>query len=66
MGINKYPQFPLRLNPLLIDKMRVIANQNGRSTNKEIEQLIIKCIEEFETSYWKITEEDIERVKTRK
>ena len=41
----KYPQFPLKIDPDYLDKMKYIANENGRSTNKEIEQLILKHIQ---------------------
>lgn len=44
----KYPQFPLKIDPDYLDKMKYIANENGRSTNKEIEQLIIRYIKEYE------------------
>ena len=42
--------------------MKYIANENGRSTNKEIEQLIIKYIKEYEKSYGEIEKEDIEHL----
>ena len=40
--------------------MKYIANENGRSTNKEIEQLIIRYIKEYEKTYGEIEKEDIE------
>ena len=58
----KYPQFPLKIDPDYLDKMKYIANENGRSTNKEIEQLIIKYIKEYEKSYGEIEKEDIEHL----
>ena len=39
---------------------KYIANENGRSTNKEIEQLIIRYIKEYEKTYGEIEKEDIE------
>ena len=50
----KYPQFPLKIDPNYLDKMKYIANENGRSTNKEIEQLIIRYIKEYEKAYGEI------------
>lgn len=62
MGLNKFPQFPLRIDPALINKMRYIGYKNSRSTNKEIEQLIIKRIEDWEDENGEITDKDIERL----
>ena len=56
----KYPQFTLKIDPNYLDKMKYIANENGRSTNKEIEQLIIRYIKEYEKTYGEIEKEDIE------
>ena len=33
-------RFTLRIHPLVMKKMKVIANYNGRSVNKEIEQIL--------------------------
>jgi len=38
-----------------MDKLKYIALRNGRSANKEIEQLIIKHIIDFEESHGDIT-----------
>ena len=56
----KYLQFPLKIDPNYLDKMKYIANENGRSTNKEIEQLIIRYIKEYEKAYGEIEKEDLE------
>lgn len=56
----KYPQFPLKIAPNYLDKMKYIANENRRSTNKEIEQLIIRYIKEYEKAYGEIEKEDLE------
>ena len=56
----KYPQFPLKIDPDYLDKMKYIANENRRSTNKEIEQLIIRYIKEYEKAYGEIEKEDLE------
>ena len=46
--------YPLRVNPELMEKLKVIATENGRSLNKEIEQLIIRYVREYETDYGEI------------
>ena len=56
----KYPQFPLKIYPNYLYKIKYIANENGRSKNKEIEQLIIRYIKEYEKTYGEIEKEDIE------
>lgn len=45
---SKYPMFGLRIPRELLDKLKYIADYNGRSANKEIEQLIIKHVNNFE------------------
>ena len=48
------PRFTLRVNQILLDKLGYIAEFEGRTKNKEIEQLIKKRIAEFEKEYGKI------------
>ncbi len=45
---SKYPMFGLRVPSDLMNKLKYIANYNGRSANKEIEQLIIRHVDQFE------------------
>ncbi len=40
--------FTLRLDDILFDKLKVIADKNKRSLNKQIEFLIEECINDFE------------------
>ena len=42
------PRYTLRIPQELLDKLGYIAEYEGRTKNKEIEQLIRKCIAEFE------------------
>ena len=42
------PRYTLRINRVLLDKLEYIVKYEGRSKNKEIEQLIKKRILEFE------------------
>ena len=48
------PRYTLRVSQLLLDKLSYIAEYEGRTKNKEIEQLIKKRIEEFEKDHGKI------------
>lgn len=41
-------RFTLRIHPILLNKMRHIAKNNGRSINKEIEQILIWVIDDYE------------------
>ena len=43
------PRYTLRIPKELLDKLGYIADYEGRTKNKEIEQLIKKRIAEFET-----------------
>lgn len=45
---SELPRFTVRVNPELIKKMGYIAEENGRSVNKEIEQLIKAHIAAYE------------------
>lgn len=47
-------RYTLRISPDLMEKFAYVAKYNGRTKNKEIEQLIKKCVEEFEKEYGKI------------
>ena len=58
-GIPKYPQFPLRVDPLLIKKIRYIGKENCRSGGKEIELLIRNHVKQYEDTYGEITEDDL-------
>ena len=46
---NYYPPFSLRISEELIYKIKVIANKNKRSANKELEYVIEKYIAEYES-----------------
>ena len=42
------PRYTLRIPQLLLDKLGFIAEYEGRTKNKEIEQLIKRRVDEFE------------------
>ena len=55
---SKLPQTAIRIQPYLMKKFRYVAAYNGRSANKEIEQLMRKCVEAFEKEHGPIVFED--------
>jgi len=55
------PRYTLRVPQLTLDKIRYIAEENGRSANKEIELLIKNQIKEYETQNGEISVSDLER-----
>ena len=50
------PRYTLRIPQELLDKLGYIAEYEGRTKNREIEQLIKKRIAEFEADHGKIKE----------
>ena len=51
---SQLPRFTFRTDSSLLEKLRYIAKKNSRSANKEIEFLIKKHIENYETQNGKI------------
>lgn len=45
------PRYTLRVPQELLDKLAYIANYEGRTKNKELEQLIKRHIDEFEAKH---------------
>ena len=52
------PRYTLRVPQELLDKLAYIANYEGRTKNKELEQLIKKHIDEFEAKHGTIPTEN--------
>ena len=50
------PRYTLRIPQILLDKLGYIADYEGRTKNKEIEQIIKKRIAEFEKEHGVITD----------
>lgn len=48
------PRYTLRIPQVLLDKLAYIAEYEGRTKNKEIEQLIKRRITEFESAHGNI------------
>lgn len=53
-GVHKNPHYALRIPKVTMDRLKYIAAYSGRSANKEIEQLILRHIAEFEGEHGKI------------
>ncbi len=51
---DKLLRYTLRVDRILFQKFKYIAESEGRSANKEIEQYIKKCVAEFEKEHGKI------------
>ncbi|MBC8570623.1 hypothetical protein [Zongyangia hominis] len=51
---NEIVRYTMRINWRLLDKLGFIAEYEGRSKNKEIEQLMKKRIAEFEKEHGEI------------
>lgn len=56
------PRYTLRIPKLLLDKIRYIAEENGRSANKEIELMIKKRIKSYEDENGEILPTDLEHL----
>lgn len=50
MSIQANP-YPLRIDKALMDKFKVIAKNNGRSVNKEIEFILKGVVADYEKQY---------------
>ena len=48
MAAMEQARFTLRIHPLVMEKMKYIAESNGRSVNKEIEQILKWVIDDYE------------------
>ncbi len=46
--------YPLRVDKLLMEKFKVISENNGRSVNKEIEMLMKQAISKYEQEHGSI------------
>lgn len=48
------PRYTLRIPQTLLDKIRYIAEENGRSANKEIELMIKQRVKDYENEFGEI------------
>ena len=49
------PRYTMRIDRTLLDKLQYIAKYEGRTANKQLEQLVKRCIREFEKDNGTIT-----------
>lgn len=56
---SELPRYTLRMPQILLDKIRYIAAENGRSANKEIELMIKKRIKDYEQENGEIPATDL-------
>ena len=54
MGIQANP-YPLRVDSVIMQKIKIIAKSNGRSANKEIEFCLRKAVADYENLHGIIT-----------
>ena len=54
MSAMEQSRFTLRIHPLVMAKMKYIAETNGRSVNKEIEQILKWVNDDFENKRGRI------------
>ena len=59
---DKLPRYTMRIERLSLDKLQFIAKYEGRTANKQLEQLVKKCIREFENENGEITEAMIQEM----
>ena len=49
--IKRQNPYPLRIDTELMEKFKIIAKNNGRSVNKEIEQMILLTVSNYEKAH---------------
>ncbi len=58
MSGNYYTPFSLRVSENLLDKIKIIAQENKRSANKEIEFALTQYVKKYEAENGKIEMEN--------
>ena len=53
---DQLPRYTMRIQRQLLDKLQYIAKYEGRTANKQLEQLVKRCINEFEAQHGEITD----------
>lgn len=54
MSVQANP-YPLRIDKTIMDKFKVIAKNNGRSVNKEIEFILRGVVNDYENQHGEIS-----------
>ncbi len=58
MSLQQNP-YPLRIEKSVMDKFKIVAKNNGRSVNKEIEILMRSAVEKYESEHGTIQLPDL-------
>lgn len=58
MGKYKNKAYPLRIDGTIMDKLEIIADNNSRSKNKEIEFALKRYVDVYEAQYGEIKIEE--------
>ncbi|NLY83183.1 MAG: Arc family DNA-binding protein [Acholeplasmataceae bacterium] len=58
MVIMELARFTLRIHPVILKKLKIISDNNGRSVNKEIEQILKWIVDDYENKCGKIEVKD--------
>ena len=51
------PRYTMRIERPLLDRLQYISKYEGRTANKQLEQLVKRCIREFEAEHGEITDD---------
>ena len=58
--MSDYPRYTMRISKPLLEKLHYISRYEGRTANKQLEQLVKRCVKEFEQVNGEITDEMIQ------
>ncbi len=57
MAKDNLPRYTMRIERSLLDRLQYIAKYEGRTANKQLEQLVKRLVSEFEKVHGEITDE---------
>lgn len=60
------PRYTMRIERPLLDRLQYISEYEGRTANKQLEQLVKRCIREFEAEHGEITDDMLSELFTNK
>lgn len=59
MAKDTLPRFTMRIPQFWLDRLHYIARYEGRTANKQLEQMVKQLTEDFESKHGEITEDMI-------
>lgn len=59
MTKDNMPRYTMRIDRTLLDKLQYIAKYEGRTANKQLEQMVKRLVSGFEARHGEITEKMI-------